>query len=124
MGDVWRITRAGRDPFIGSAAMGRWSPPDSEVLYTSLTPEGALAEIGYRLSLEPIWPSKIRHELHHISVRTERTLRFADVGALAPLGVDVARYESFDYSATQAIAAAARFLDYDGLLAPSAERSA
>jgi RES domain len=32
----------------------------------------------------------------------------------------VSRYESFDYSATQALAAAAHFLEFDGLLVPSA----
>jgi hypothetical protein len=47
-----------------------------EVLYTSLERDAALAEIGYRLSLEPIWPSRIGHELHLIQVQTERTLKF------------------------------------------------
>jgi hypothetical protein len=47
-------------------------------------------------------------------------LRLADMRELAKLGVDIARYESFDYSATQAIAAAAHFLEFDGLLVPSA----
>jgi hypothetical protein len=36
------------------------------------------------------------------------------------LGVDARRYTSFEYSATQAIAAAACFLDFDGLIVPSA----
>jgi hypothetical protein len=34
--------------------------------------------------------------------------------------VDVSRYESFDYEATQALAAAAHFLEFDALLVPSA----
>jgi hypothetical protein len=42
------------------------------------------------------------------------------VGSLSTLGVDVGRYASFDYSVTQAIAAAAFFLDFDGLIVPSA----
>jgi RES domain-containing protein len=118
---VWRITRAGRDPIRGSAANGRWSPGGTvEVLYTSIERDGALAEIGFRLSLEPVWPSRIQHEIHEISVQTTRTLQFADVGGLAAFGVDVARYESFDYGATQALAAAAHFLEFDGLLVPSA----
>jgi hypothetical protein len=76
--------------------------------------DGALAEIGYRLSLEPVWPSRIEHEIHVIAVDAERTLRFADVAALAPLGVDPARYRSFEYTASQAIAAAANFLGMTG----------
>jgi RES domain-containing protein len=118
---VWRITRAGRDPTRGSTAGGRWSPGgDVEVLYTSLERDGALAEIGFRLGMEPVWPSRLDHQIHEIAVRTQRTLQFADVGSLAPLGVDAARYETFDYGATQAVAAAAHFLEFDGLIVPSA----
>lgn len=90
------------------------------MLCTSLTGAGALAEIGYRLSLEPVWPSRLEHQLHTIAAKTERTLGFADVARLGPLGVDVAKYATFDYGATQAIAAAAHFLEFDGLIVPSA----
>ncbi|MDE2514498.1 MAG: RES family NAD+ phosphorylase [Rhodospirillales bacterium] len=120
-GDTWRVAIVGREALRGSAAGGRWSPPgEFDVLYTSLSREGALAEIGYRLSLEPVWPSRIAHALHRIRARTTYTLRFADLASLAPLGVDGARYGGFDYAATQAIAAAAFFLDFDGLIVPSA----
>jgi RES domain-containing protein len=120
-GTVWRVTIAGRDPVRGSAAEGRWSPGGTvEVLYTSLERAGALAEIGFRLSLEPVWPSRIRHEIHEISVENKRTLRFADIAGLAAYGVDTSKYQSFDYQATQALAAAAHFLEFDGLLVPSA----
>lgn len=120
-GEVWRIVRKGREPLRGSTAGGRWSPEgEIEVLYTSLERDGALAEIGFRLSLEPVWPSRIEHEIHAIEASADRTLRFADVASLKPLGVEVDRYESFDYAATQAIAAAAHFLEFDGLVVPSA----
>lgn len=120
-GEVWRVTREGRDPLRGSSANGRWSPSSEfEVLYTCLLRDGALSEIGYRLSLEPVWPSLLEHEIHQIDARSPRTLHIADVGTLGKLGVDVARYESFDYQATQAIAAAAHFLEFDGLKIPSA----
>jgi hypothetical protein len=58
--------------------------------------------------------------VHAIQVATKRTLRFVDVASLRPLGVDADRYESFDYATTQSIAAAAHFLEFDGLIAPSA----
>lgn len=120
-GDVWRVTRAGRDPLVGSTAPGRWSPgEDRPVLYTSLERDGALSEIGFRLSLEPVWPSRLVHEISHIAARTSWTLRFADVTALECLGVDPARWQGFDYAITQAIAAAAHFLEFDGLIVPSA----
>jgi hypothetical protein len=120
-GTVWRVTRKGREPLRGAAAHGRWSPSDEfEVLYTCLERDGALAEIGYRLSLEPVWPSRIEHELHTIEVEAERTLRFADLGTLAQFGVDVARYRTFEYAATQSVAAAAHFLEFNGLIVPNA----
>ena len=120
-GSVWRVTRVGRDPLQGSGATGRWSAASEfEVLYTSLERDGALAEIGYRLSLEPVWPTLLQHEVHRIELKTQRTLRLANLASLAPLGIDVNRYESFDYSASQAVAAAAHFLDFDGLIVPSA----
>ncbi|MBV8131279.1 MAG: RES family NAD+ phosphorylase [Alphaproteobacteria bacterium] len=121
-GEAWRVTRKGRDPLRGSTANGRWSPSggEFEVLYTSLERDGALAEIGYRLSLEPVWPSRIEHQVHRIEVETEGTLRFVDRESLARLGVDIARYHTFEYQATQAIAAAAYFLEFDSLIVPSA----
>jgi hypothetical protein len=120
-GDVWRITRRDREALRGSTTHGRWSPNgEFEVLYTSLEREGALTEIGHRLSLEPVWPSRLRHEIHRIEVRTERTLHIGELDTLQHLGVDVAKYQSFDYEVTQAITAAARFLAFDGLLVPSA----
>lgn len=120
-GEVWRVVRRGREALRGSTAHGRWSlDGDFEVLYTSLEREGALAEIGYRLSLEPVWPSRLQHDLHRIGVGIERALRFTDLESLAPLGVDNARYRTFEYNATQAVAAAAYFLEFDSLIVPSA----
>jgi hypothetical protein len=119
--DVWRVARKGRDPLRGSSASGRWGAAgELEVLYTSEQRDGALAEVGYRLSLEPVWPSLIQHEIHVLAIKTDRMLRLVDMTELERLGVDIARYETFDYGATQAIAAAAHFLEFDGLLVPSA----
>jgi hypothetical protein len=120
-GKVWRVAKKGRDALLGSTARGRWSPTgEFEVLYTSLERNGALAEVGFRLSLEPIWPSRIKHVVHEITVRTERTLRLASIEELKKLGVETSRYGSFDYTATQAVAAAAHFLEFDGIISPSA----
>lgn len=120
-GEVWRCTIADRNPLEGTSAAGRWSRAgEGSTLYTSLERTGAIAEVGYRLSLEPVWPSRVEHVVHRLHARTRRTLRFPDVASLAPFGVEPARYSSFDYSATQALAAAARFLELDSLIVPSA----
>jgi hypothetical protein len=119
--DVWRVARKGRDPSRGSSANGRWGAPgELEVLYTSEQRDGALAEVGFRLSLEPVWPSLIQHQIHILAVKAERTLHLVDMRELGNLGVDISRYETFEYGATQAIAAAAHFLEFDGMLVPSA----
>jgi RES domain-containing protein len=119
--EVWRVTRRGRDPVRGAVANGRWNAiGEFEVLYTSADPEGALAEVGYRLSLEPVWPSKLKHQLHRLSIQTERALRIETLDQLQALGVDTTKFQNFDYEATQAIAAAAHFLEFDALIVPSA----
>jgi len=64
--------------------------------------------------LEPVWPSRIEHEIHATAVEAKRTLRFADTTDLAPLGIDAARYRTFEYAATQAIAAARSSLNLTG----------
>ena len=120
-GETWRTTWAGREPLRGSSADGRWTPAGAfEVLYTSLEREGSLAEIGYRLLQQPIWPSKAQHTIHLLRVTTRNTLRLVSFAELTPLGIVPALYPTLDYARTQAIAAAARFLGFDGLLVPSA----
>jgi RES domain-containing protein len=119
-GTAWRVTRAGRDPLLGAASRSRWCTGGFDVLYTSLERDGALAEIFALLNSQPVFPSKPRWHVHRLSVGASRTLRLADLPTLARLGVDVARYRERDYARTQAIADAAYFLDFDGLVAPSA----
>lgn len=119
-GTVWRIARVGRDPLKGSTLYGRWSGGDCSVLYTACEKDGALAEVGFRLSLEPIWPSRLQHSLHEIKVECERIVDLSDLPTLEKLGVAVSKYQSFDYSVTSRIAAAAAFLEYDAMLVPNA----
>ena len=120
-GIVWRVTRSERDALRGSSANGRWSGNgEPEVLYTSLEKHGALAEIGFRLAAEPIWPSRIRHSIHSIQAKAANIVDIGKFETLQKLGVDVSAYGSFDYAFTQAIAAAANFLEFGGLIAPSA----
>ena len=117
---VWRIAREGRDPLMGSPSDSRWCNGTFDVLYTSLERDGALAEIHSLLSLQPVFPSRILSFVHRIELNAAAALRLADLPALGKLGVDVSRYGERDYAATQAIADAAYFLGFDGLVAPSA----
>ncbi|MCH7929248.1 MAG: RES family NAD+ phosphorylase [Proteobacteria bacterium] len=120
-GEVWRVVREGRDPLQGYPAGARWDPPGGfDVLYTTLDPDGARAEIFFHLMRAPVFPSRAVYLSHTIRVQTRRTLRLADMNAPAALKVDTARYSELDYTRTQAIADAAHFLGFDGLLVPSA----
>ncbi|MCH7794304.1 MAG: RES family NAD+ phosphorylase [Proteobacteria bacterium] len=120
-GDVWRIIRNGRDPLQGYPAGARWDPLGVfDVLYTALDPDGAHAEVFFHLNRAPVFPSRTAYLLHTIRVQTRKTLRLADMTALAALKVDTGRYSELDYTQTQAIGDATHFLGFDGLIVPSA----
>jgi RES domain-containing protein len=119
-GIIWCVVREGRDPVQGHPSAGRWDPGGFDVLYTALEADGALAEIHFHLSRQPVFPSQIRYLLHEVAVRTRKSLRLADLRALADLGVEEARYSEILYARTQEIGDAAHFLGFDGVLAPSA----
>ena len=85
-GDVWRIVRQERDVLQGYPSKARWDPGTFDVLYSSMAREGALEEIHFHLSRQPVFPSKIQSVLHQISVQTRRTLKLADLTAVAALG--------------------------------------
>lgn len=118
-GEVFRATRVSLDPLAFSTRGGRWMPAgEVAVLYTSLTEEGALAEIAFHWSrLTPLPSKPVR--LHRLRVATERTLRLVRTD-LPGLGVDMERYEEIAYAGTQAVGAAVAFLGCDGLIVPSA----
>ena len=117
---VWRAVRQGRDVLAASATAGRWDPGTFDVLYTALARDGAIAEMHFHLSRQPVFPSRVKFTVSEIAVRTARTLKFADLNALRPLGVDVRTYVQVLYRRTQEIGDAAAFLGFDGIIAPSA----
>ena len=119
-GRVWRAVRDGRRPLEGSSARGRWSPGHFDVVYTSLDPDGARAELYFHLTRQPVFPSRLRYWLYELNVKTKETLRLANTEALLGLGVEEARYREVLYDLTQAISDAAQFMGFDGLIVPSA----
>lgn len=70
-----------------------------------------------------MFPSRIKHRLHRIRVKTATTLILPDLDAMVPLGVDPARYREILYQPTQTIGDAAYFLGFDSIIAPSARWS-
>ncbi len=119
-GTVWRAVRDGRRPLEGSRARGRWSPGHFDVVYTSLDPDGARAELYFHLTRQPVFPSQLRYWLYELNLKTKETLRLANTEALLGLGIEEARYREVLYDRTQAISDAAQFMGFDGLIVPSA----
>ena len=117
---VWRVVREGSNPLAGSASGGRWDTGEFDVLYTSFEPDGALAEMYFHLSRQPVFPSKVRFTTNEISIKTHNTLKFANLQALVPLGVVVSEYAGILYEKIREIADAAHFLGFDGIISPNA----
>jgi RES domain-containing protein len=120
-GAMWRVVHQGRKLLDGSRGSGRWNTSEMSVLYGASIPDGAIAEIHFHLSRgQSVFPSRIRHDLFELTVRARQTLVLADMDQLRQLGVEDSRYRELLYTRTQEIAAAAAFLGFDGLIAPSA----
>ena len=120
-GTMWRAVRTGRNVLDGSRGSGRWNTSDMSVLYGAAEPEGAIAEIHFHLSRgQSVFPSRMRHDLFELTAKAQSALVLADMEQLRRLGVDDSRYRELLYTRTQEIGAAAAFLGFDGLIAPSA----
>lgn len=118
-GEVFRATPKSLDPLTGSSRDGRWHyGSECTVIYTSLTEEGALAEISFHWSLLDPLPSK-SVVLHTLKVKVNKTLKLL-MGDLEKLGVRQDEYNSILYQRTQEIGTAVNFLGHDGLIIPSA----
>lgn len=119
-GSAWRAVRDGRDPTEASSISGRWDVGDRDVVYTSLEADGAIAEVEFHLSRQPVFPSKYRAKVYELSIDVKSVARFDTIDDLVPLGVAPDRYHEILYDATQAIGDAAAFLGFDALIAPNA----
>lgn len=127
-GTVWRVVRQGRDPVRCSRSGGRWDDGTFDVLYTSKAREGALAEMRFHLMRgQPVMPSLVIYEMFELDLSLNRALRLLELDALAKAGLDTARYGQLscnekhaEYPRSQDIGEVAHFLDFDGLVVPSA----
>ena len=104
---VWRVVLGGRDPLLCHASGGRWDPGKFDVLYTSFEPDGAIAEMYFHLSRQPVFPSKVEFVLAEIEVKTQCTIVFPSLTELRGLGVDTASYSDLSYRRMQEIVLAA-----------------
>ena len=118
---MWRVVRTGRDALDGSRGSGRWNTAEMSVLYGAADADGAISEIHFHLSRgQSVFPSRMTHDLFELTIKASQTLVLADMEQLRRLGIEDSRYRELLYGRTQEIAAAAAFLGFDGLIAPSA----
>ncbi len=125
---VWRVVREGRDPTQCARSGGRWDDGTFDVLYTAQERDGAIGEMYFHLARgHPVFPSQVKYRLHELNVALDRALKLIDLDALAALGMDTSRFgqlsyqeREMEYPRSQDIAEVAHFLDFDGLIVPSA----
>ena len=97
-GMVWRSVRAGRDPLVCGRPGGRWDDGTLDVLYTSETREGAVAERRFHLFQgQPFPPSRVRYDMFELCVSLGAVMRFTGLEALADAGLRVAGYGRLSY---------------------------
>ncbi len=120
--------RAGQDPLACGRPGGRWDDGTLDVLYTSETREGAVAERRFHLYQgQPFPPSKVRYELFELRIALKSVIRFASLESLATVGLRVEGYGRLsyvergrEYPRSQEVAEACAFLGADGMRVPSA----
>ena len=117
---VWRVVRSEEEPLLCRSSVGRWDLGHVDVLYTSFKADGAVSEMYFHLTRQPVFPSAVQFTLNEIEVTTRSTLKFAELRDLEPLGVDRGKYPALLYERTQEIGDAAAFLGFDGVISPSA----
>lgn len=122
-GRVFRHMFARLPPQRENIKGARWNPEGFPAIYTSLEVETALAEVAYRLSLEPYPPSKGR-VLYHLDVTVSNVADLRGPGILESLGITPAVLsDPLSLRQCQEIGAAAGFSGYTGLLVPSVRRT-
>ncbi len=127
-GSVWRVVTEGFDPLRPSRAGGRWDDGSFDVLYTSESRDGAVAESWFHAAKGlPIVPSKVAKRLYQIKAELHRVLNLAGDGKLTSLGMNMATYGRLsyvqrvqEYPSLQQIGEVAFFHEYEALIVPSA----
>lgn len=129
-GDVYRLVREGRDPLSCWHPKGRWDDGEMDVLYTSLSEAGALAEVRYHQSQQPFAPDYLQFRMYRLPMNNLEVLDLRAEQTLTDLGVDLGAWGRSDYVSlsneyvrTQEIAAVAEFHERSGLIVPSARSS-
>lgn len=129
-GVTYRFTSVKRanDPLSGGGAYlhgGRWNPRESfPCIYLAEPRETALAELRRRADAAAGGAHRLPPQvLHEVRVNNLEVVDLVDPENREHLGVTIDDIEGDDWSACQAVGAAAFFLGFQGVRAPSATRT-
>lgn len=126
-GAVHRYTSSERDPRSGVGARlfgGRWNPRDSfPTIYLGQPAAAVIAELDRAADLAGLAVNAMIARgltLHVFNAHDLRILDLRQDAALHQVGLDHQDIAHDDRTGCQAVGQAAHFLDFDGVLAPSA----
>ncbi|UIP08185.1 RES family NAD+ phosphorylase [Erythrobacter sp. SDW2] len=120
--------RSQYDPLRPSRSGGRWDDGSFDVLYTSNSKDGALAESWFHSTAgQPIPPTKgLSRELHEIDASLTNVLSLS-LDDLERAGIDREVYgrlsyvrKNAEYPTTQIIGEAAFFFGFEAIIVPNA----
>jgi RES domain-containing protein len=118
-GIVYRHMLGDRDPLLPNTRGARWNPLGIDALYSSLERMTALAEGDYLIAAQPV-PLRVKRVLHRIRVTLRSVIRLTDAALLSEIGIDHLALANADPTACQMVGQAAAWLEFDGLIVPSA----
>jgi len=120
-GRVWRQIVVGTDPHRTNSMGGRWNAAGVEVLYASLSREGAEVELAALLDRQypPVTRERVMYEME---VSLSKVARL-DHKFLEAAGIDQAALLGDDVTLPQRIGAACEWLGLGGVIVPSARHS-
>lgn len=126
-GTTYRYTTAGRDPRSGTGARlfgGRWNPRDAfPTIYLAQPAATTIAELERTAVAAGLPPEAMIRKgltLHALVVEDVHVLDLREAATLDQVGLEFADVIDDDWTACQAVGHAAYFLQFDGVLAPSA----
>ena len=130
-GTAYRHTASNRDPMSGAGAKifgGRWNPTEVGTVYLAIPVTTCLAELDRQAGSQNVTTADLLRApkgrtLHTIAVRELDVLDLREQAARSRVGLDIDDISNDDWAACQAVGQCAYFLQYGGVLAPSASGS-